>query len=238
METHHLHFYVTSIPKLLILSAFAVSAIAVPNVHGTLPEQTTVGIGKAAWISKSFHGLVAASGEKHNYKEHVAAHYTLPFNTVVRVTNLENGKSIFVRINDRKPYSPTNIISVSWVAAKKLNMLNKGRVKAKIEFFGKESGIASWYGVPFHGRLTANGEIYDMNKVTAAHKELPFNTRVRVINLANGKSVVVRINDRGPFVKGRIIDLSKESARRIDMIDSGISSVVLEVLPNMRLSEK
>ncbi|HIE29617.1 TPA: septal ring lytic transglycosylase RlpA family protein [Candidatus Poribacteria bacterium] len=109
-------------------------------------------------------------------------------------------------------------------------MIEKGKVRVKIEAMSGQYGIASWYGPPFHGRLTANGEIYDMSKLTAAHKELPFNTRVRVTNLDNGKSVVVRINDRGPFVKGRIIDLSKEAARMIDMVNAGISVVELSIL--------
>ena len=88
-------------------------------------------------------------------------------------------------------------------------------------------GEASWYGPGFHGKQTANGEIYDQNKLTAAHRTLPFNTIVHVINLENGKTVNVRINDRGPYARGRIIDLSREAARRIDMIDSGIAPVRL-----------
>ena len=81
-----------------------------------------------------------------------------------------------------------------------------------------ETGVASWYGPNFHGKLTANGEIYNMHELTAAHKTLPFNSIVRVENLSNGKSVIVRINDRGPFVKNRIIDLSRKAAQEIDMI--------------------
>jgi rare lipoprotein A len=81
-----------------------------------------------------------------------------------------------------------------------------------------ETGIASWYGVPYHGRRAANGEIYDMNQLTAAHRTLPFGTMVRVTSETNGKSVTVRITDRGPFIDGRIIDLSREAAKRIDML--------------------
>ena len=91
-------------------------------------------------------------------------------------------------------------------------------------------GKASFYADFFEGRLTANGEIFDQSKLTAAHKSLKFGTIVRVTNLKNGKSVVVKINDRGPFVAGRIIDLSKEAARRIDMIDSGVVEVEAEIL--------
>ncbi|MBN1413063.1 MAG: septal ring lytic transglycosylase RlpA family protein [Spirochaetales bacterium] len=91
-----------------------------------------------------------------------------------------------------------------------------------------EEGYASWYGPKFHGRKTASGEIYDMHKLTAAHKTLPFGTYVLVVNLENGFSVVVKINDRGPFVKGRIIDLSKAAAIEIGMIKSGTARVRIE----------
>lgn len=92
------------------------------------------------------------------------------------------------------------------------------------------TGVASYYGPGFHGKKTANGERFNMNALTAAHRTLPFGTRVRVTNLDNGRSVVVRINDRGPFAKGRIIDLSKVAAKRIGMIQSGTARVRLEVL--------
>lgn len=94
----------------------------------------------------------------------------------------------------------------------------------------RESGMASWYGPGFAGRLTANGEVFDPSQLTAAHKELPFNTMVRVHNLENGNSVVVRINDRGPFKPGRIIDLSRAGAEAIGMIGSGVARVQLELL--------
>lgn len=93
-----------------------------------------------------------------------------------------------------------------------------------------EKGIASWYGRPYHGRTTSNGERYNMNKISAAHKSLPFGTWVRVTNLGNNKAIEVRINDRGPFVKGRIIDLSFAAARKIDMIEPGTARVKLKVL--------
>ncbi len=88
-----------------------------------------------------------------------------------------------------------------------------------------EKGIASYYADKFKGRKTASGEIFRQQKMTAAHKTLPFGTRVRVKNLKNGRTVKVRINDRGPFVKGRIIDLSKKAARRLGMLNDGISEV-------------
>jgi rare lipoprotein A len=93
-----------------------------------------------------------------------------------------------------------------------------------------ETGVASWYGVPYHGRRAASGEIYDMEKLTAAHRSLPFETWVEVTNLSNGKSVGVRINDRGPFVRGRVIDLSQAAARDIGMLGPGTARVQLRVI--------
>ncbi len=93
-----------------------------------------------------------------------------------------------------------------------------------------QTGIASWYGGKFNGRRTANGEIYDMHKLTAAHKELPFNTLVEVENTQNSKKVLVRINDRGPFVKQRIIDLSFKAAQQIGMAETGTAAVHLRIV--------
>ena len=90
--------------------------------------------------------------------------------------------------------------------------------------------VASWYGPGFNGRLTANGEVYDQEALTAAHPTLPFGTQVRVTNLTNGRQVVVRINDRGPYIAGRGIDLSHGAAVVLDMEDQGITQVALEVL--------
>ncbi|MDD6056022.1 MAG: septal ring lytic transglycosylase RlpA family protein [Helicobacter sp.] len=91
-------------------------------------------------------------------------------------------------------------------------------------------GIASWYGPKFHGKKTSNGETYNMNAHTAAHKTLPMNTIVRVTSKENGKSTIVRINDRGPFVAGRIIDLSNAAARDIEMLGKGLARVRVEVI--------
>ena len=105
---------------------------------------------------------------------------------------------------------------------------------------GHEEGIASWYGPKFVGRPTASGEIFDPSQLTAAHKSLPFGTQVRVVNLDNGMDVVVRINDRGPFKPGRVIDLARAAAERIQMIGSGTARVRLELLtastPNTQAS--
>ncbi len=111
---------------------------------------------------------------------------------------------------------------------------HKRRTNAKVPAIARightESGLASWYGYPYHGRPAADGEIYDMETLVAAHRTLPFQTWVRVTNLTNGKTVEVRIIDRGPFVHGRIIDLSRAAARQIDLIKPGIAKVRLEVI--------
>ncbi|NND37894.1 MAG: septal ring lytic transglycosylase RlpA family protein, partial [Gammaproteobacteria bacterium] len=94
----------------------------------------------------------------------------------------------------------------------------------------RERGVASWYGKKFHGRQTSSGEIYDMYEMTAAHKTLPLPTVVRVTHLGNGKSIEVTVNDRGPFVDNRIIDLSYAAARELDMISSGTALVEVTAL--------
>lgn len=93
-----------------------------------------------------------------------------------------------------------------------------------------ETGIASWYGPPYHNRKAANGEVYDMHQPTAAHRTLPFGSLVRVTNLANGSATLVRINDRGPFITGRIIDLSLAAAKAIDVWRPGTARVRVDVL--------
>lgn len=94
----------------------------------------------------------------------------------------------------------------------------------------REIGKASYYGAEAHGKPTASGEKFDMHALTAAHRTLPFGTRVRVTNLANGKSVVVKVNDRGPYVPGRIIDLSYAAAKKIDMLNAGVAEVEIVVV--------
>lgn len=91
-------------------------------------------------------------------------------------------------------------------------------------------GTASFYGQWHHGRLTASGDVFDMNKLTAAHRTLPFGTRVRVTNLDNGRQVDVRINDRGPYSKRRILDLSRAAAKELRMIEAGVARVRIELL--------
>jgi len=95
---------------------------------------------------------------------------------------------------------------------------------------GVEEGLASWYGPGYHGRTAADGSRFNQRKLTAAHRVLPFGTVVRVTNLENGRDVKVRITDRGPFVEGRIIDLSKKAAKKLKMKEQGVARVRIEVL--------
>lgn len=99
-----------------------------------------------------------------------------------------------------------------------------------VDYRYDETGIASWYGPDFHGKYTANGEVYNMNDVTAAHPTLPMPSIVRVTNLDNGRSIVVRVNDRGPYVRGRIIDLSRRAAQLLGMIGTGTAKVRVQIL--------
>lgn len=110
--------------------------------------------------------------------------------------------------------------------------LPKGDLPLDLGF--KDRGVASWYGKEFHGKLAANGEVFDMAAYTAAHRKLPLGSLVRVVNLANGKSVQVRINDRGPYVSGRMLDLSQAAARELGMLEAGTSPVQIEVIGNHR----
>jgi len=93
-----------------------------------------------------------------------------------------------------------------------------------------QEGVASWYGEPFHGRDTASGEVYDMDAPTCAHQTLPFGTRLRVENLDNGRSTTLTVNDRGPFVDRRILDVSRRGARELEMIGPGTARVRITVL--------
>ncbi len=95
----------------------------------------------------------------------------------------------------------------------------------------RQVGVASWYGPGFHGKRTASGERFDQNDLTAAHRKLPLGAEVKVTNLDNGRSIVVEINDRGPYAKGRVIDLSKAAARRLGIVEEGVGNVRIEATP-------
>ncbi len=116
------------------------------------------------------------------------------------------------------------ILILTFTTGCQVNKGNKGKLI--------DSGTASWYGPGFHGRLTANGEKFNMNDLTAAHRTLAFGTIVKVVNQDNGKSVVVRINDRGPYAKNRVIDLSKKAAKQLDMIGPGTAKVSIYQISN------
>ncbi|MBN2695565.1 septal ring lytic transglycosylase RlpA family protein [bacterium] len=106
----------------------------------------------------------------------------------------------------------------------------KNRNSEKNSIYGK----ASWYGEKFHGKKTASGEIYSINKNTAAHKTLPFGVILKVTNLKNNKSVVVKVNDRGPYVRNRVIDLSKSAFKKISSLNSGVIDVKIEILDDSK----
>jgi rare lipoprotein A len=133
--------------------------------------------------------------------------------------------------------SPTPAPSSTPTSVPSVSSARKPRSRSPEEPAGEESskgyveeGVASWYGFPFQGRQASDGEIYDMNQMVAAHRTLPFNSIVRVTNLGNGLQTEVRIIDRGPFVEGRIIDLSLAAAKAIDMVGPGTAQVRLEVV--------
>jgi rare lipoprotein A len=143
--------------------------------------------------------------------------------------------------NNGSYYTNKNNSSTSTVKIRNSKAMHRATMRP-YEVFGKKyyptlahvgddfSGIASWYGPNFHAKKTSNGEIYNMYGETAAHKTLPMNTIVKVDNLDNGKSTIVRINDRGPFVTGRIIDLSNKAAHAVDMVKKGTAKVRITVL--------
>lgn len=106
----------------------------------------------------------------------------------------------------------------------------KPAVTHKSQTPSTQAGVASYYGIPYHGRRTASGEIFNMNDLTAAHPNLPFGTKVKVTHVDSQRSVVVRINDRGPFVPGRVIDLSKAAAVELGMIQTGLAPVKIEIV--------
>ena len=158
------------------------------------------------------------------------------------VAKAKSAKTSSVKVKAKKPAS----VATAPAKAKKVAHKAKTKTTAKVASAPKktkakvakassggasfQSGMASWYGGKFHGRKTANGETYNMNAMTAAHKTLPYGTKVRVTNTRSGGSVVVRINDRGPFIAGRVIDLSRAAASQIGVTSSGVAPVKLAIL--------
>ena len=115
-------------------------------------------------------------------------------------------------------------------STKKIKSTSASSKNGKVKHRKVMTGVSSFYAEDFHGKLTANGEVYDMYGVTAAHKTLPLNTVCRVTNLANNKSLILRINDRGPYIKGRILDCSYGAAKKLDFIKEGTTNVKIEVI--------
>lgn len=220
----------SKLPALIVI--FLLTCGSSLAASGSLSEKPQKGTVK--WQNRAYHGKRTANGERHNHRDLVAAHPKLPFDTYLKVENPANGKMAVVRVNDRCSPRSDRLLVVSWGAARLLGILERGAAEMQISGAKTFTGYASWYGKQFHGRKTANGEVYDMDAMTAAHKELPFNTRVRVVNVRTGKSVVVRINDRGPFIEGRIIDLSRRAAGKLGMFFSGTTKVRIEILPTRK----
>lgn len=145
-----------------------------------------------------------------------------------KTISITDGHSPSKPPQDQSVYYPKG--QPSGERAKPYTVLGKTYYPLKSAHGFVEEGVASWYGSDFHGKKTSNGEKYDMYGMTAAHKLLPFNTRVRVTNLSNGKSIIVRINDRGPFVGDRVIDLTHSGAKAIDMLGPGTARVRIEAI--------
>ena len=224
--------------------------------------------GEASWYGDNLAGNLTANGEVFDPSLMTAAHRTLPFNTIVRVTRISTGAHVLVRINDRGPFVEGRVIDLSHAAAERLGYIPDGHTPVRVEVLEMQtatqayirahgdwrgintaahsnrlthegqvfqvaeslSGEASWYGSWFNGRPTASGEIFDSRHMTAAHKELSFGTLVRVIRVQTGESVIVKINDRGPFVGDRIIDLSEAAARALGFADAGVTQVRVDIL--------
>jgi rare lipoprotein A len=132
--------------------------------------------------------------------------------------------------NQRKPFELLAVLLCLTLGA--CSWIPKGETGLDVGI--KDRGVASWYGEQFHGRLAANGEVFNMDALTAAHRTLPLGSMVRVVNLENGKHVRVRINDRGPYINGRILDLSRAAATQLGMMDDGVSIIQLEVIGDHR----
>lgn len=172
------------------------------------------------------NGCASRKAQKVKKTDDLGYYYIAPFNPDKDKNDENNKKQQETPKQIPVPQEPPNVTTVSRTTTEPESVKEpETNVPGKVEF-----GIASYYGDKFHGRKTASGELYDKNMLTAAHKKLPFGTMCKVTNLANNKSVVVKINDRGPFVKGRIIDLSSKAYMTIGDISKGVIDVKLEVI--------
>tara|TARA_B100000989_G_scaffold297610_1_gene283846 strand:+ start:1368 stop:1859 length:492 start_codon:yes stop_codon:yes gene_type:complete len=135
--------------------------------------------------------------------------------------------TIFFNCSNAPRYHKSEIKSINKTSNKILKPGKENKSKGHRKVI---KGISSFYAEDFHGKLTANGEVYDMYGLTAAHKTMPLNTICRVTNLENNKSLILRINDRGPYIKGRILDCSYGAAKKLDFINQGTTKVKIEVI--------
>ena len=133
---------------------------------------------------------------------------------------------IFYSCSPAPRYNSSSIKNKKQIA-KKVSKRNTSKFNKETTIY---EGVASYYGPNFHGKLTANGEVYDKDGISAAHKTLPLNSLVKVTNIDNGKSVTLRINDRGPYIKGRILDCSYGAAKKLDFVNEGTTEVKVEVI--------
>ena len=137
---------------------------------------------------------------------------------------------VFISFCTSAPRYSTESNSVHQKPNRKPYKASKNKNNKKVKHKKVINGISSFYAEDFHGKLTANGEVYDMYGLTAAHKTLPLNTICRVTNISNNKSLILRINDRGPYIKGRILDCSYGAAKKLDFINEGTTKVKIEVI--------
>jgi rare lipoprotein A (peptidoglycan hydrolase) len=222
-------------------------------------------VGQASWYGRDFHGRRTASGETYNMNAYTCAHPSLPFGTTLRVTNIANGQSVIVKVNDRGPFAHGRIVDLSYGAAKKIGLnvsgvarvclepvdeslyllelaqeefspqddskddrdrlaaLIKEEPKAEPTFF--EVGYASLFG-----KRAPSGVAVNMDELVASHDSLPLGTMARVTNIENGKSVIVKINHRCNRVFGRVLQLTRGAAEKIDMTPKLVAKVKIEVI--------
>jgi rare lipoprotein A len=179
----------------------------------------------------------------------IALHQYLPIGTRIKIINPRSYRESIVIISGKPDKQHRQKLVLSHKAARKLGLNHRKQEKILYKVLPKKtpyiqtqgtespmkvaktySGKASYYAHRFHGRKTANGERYNMHAMTCAHKKLPFNSEVRVTNRSNGRSVTLRVNDRGPYAKGRIIDVSLAAAKQLGMMKKGVVPVKVEVL--------
>lgn len=213
----------------IIFLSVACHALAAEQASKTPPDAIS-DAGKPSPFQIILRGLFPDSPFEKNindfFKKYLADYKNnLPENDENIATSLDNSA---LKVNN----SPALRIEANHTKRGKAYTINGKRYVpfSKIHEFTQE-GIASWYGPGFHGKKTANGERFNQNALTAAHKELPLNSLVKVTRISTGKSIIVRINDRGPFYKNRVIDLSYEAATQLGFKEQGFAKVKIELIP-------